>query len=319
MKVVKKVCAPSRRDRLYFDAEAHLIGAMDLQVDADRVRVRAPAKLNLFLEVTGQRADGYHDLETVMVAVDLHDTLELWEEPELGRIEVETLGATLPDDEGNLVVRAARLLQRSTDVRRGARIRLDKRIPIQAGLGGGSSDAAATLAGLNALWRLGLPQTRLQELGLQAGSDVPFFLAARAATCRGRGERIEPWGLGGSLWFAVLAPAFGTSTAAVFQSGLVDLEQPRHRADEVVRLLDQGPPATGGLWFNRLLSAAHQVQPALADVTAAVARMEGCGYGMSGSGSAHFVLCRDRRHAETVAATMDATRLGRTFVTRTLA
>src|SRR5438477_7604267 len=176
---------------------------------ADGLVVRAPAKVNLFLEVLGKRPDGYHDLATLMVAVSLFDTLEIKEDPSatitLDLVPpAEAPGAedrpALTPGPDNLVWRAADLLRRHAGHPRGARLRLRKRIPLAAGLAGGSSDAAATLLGLNRLWRLGLTDAELARLGAELGSDVAFFLHGPAAWCTGRGEVITPLRAGRELW-----------------------------------------------------------------------------------------------------------------------
>src|SRR5262245_37915390 len=162
---------------------------------ADALLVWAPAKVNLFLEVLGKRADGYHELATLMVAVSLHDTLEFKEESS-PQVQLHCDHPDLSTGSENLICRAAELLRRRAGCECGARIRLWKRIPMAAGLAGGSTDAAATLHGLNALWRLGLSGTELAALGAELGSDVPFFFATPAAWCTGRGEQVTPLKLG---------------------------------------------------------------------------------------------------------------------------
>src|SRR5580765_8949946 len=166
------------------------------------VTVFAPAKLNLILKVLGKRADGYHELETLMVSVDLYDTLTFRDDP-TGNLSLTCrdggprLARSPPREmpgvgQDNLAIRAARLLQETTRTSHGARIELMKRIPLAAGLAGGSSDAAATLSGLNRLWNLGLTAVELMQLASRLGSDIPFFLcSAWAAICRGRGEIVE--------------------------------------------------------------------------------------------------------------------------------
>src|SRR5262249_40609185 len=151
---------------------------------ADAVRVRAPAKVNLFLEVLAKRADGYHEIATLMAAVSLYDTLEFKEEPS-GHIQLTCDNPDLTTGPENLVCRAAELLRRHTGCPRGALVRLWKRIPMAAGLAGGSTDAAAALDGLNRLWGLGLPRAGLMELGARLGSGVPFFFSAPAAAGTG--------------------------------------------------------------------------------------------------------------------------------------
>ncbi len=173
----------------------------------------APAKLNLFLHVTGRRPDGYHELETVFQLIDLQDSLHLRlrEDGEIHRIgELPGVPA-----ESDLVVRAARLLKAESGSPLGADIALDKAIPMGGGLGGGSSDAATVLMALSRLWRLDWPADRLARLGLALGADVPFFLFGRTAYARGVGERLVALELP-PVWFAVVAPPVAVPTAAVF-------------------------------------------------------------------------------------------------------
>lgn len=174
----------------------------------------APAKLNRFLHITGRRADGYHELQTVFQFLDYTD--RLWFEPVPGR-EIELSGG-VPGVavENDLVYRAARALQDLTGYPGGVRIRLDKRLPAGAGLGGGSSDAATTLVALNHLWQTGLDEDRLAGLGLQLGADVPVFVRGRAAWAEGIGERLTPLDTLDTPWFLVLDPALSVSTAEIF-------------------------------------------------------------------------------------------------------
>jgi 4-diphosphocytidyl-2-C-methyl-D-erythritol kinase len=174
----------------------------------------APAKLNLFLHVLGRRADGYHLLQTVFQFLDFCDTLrfEVTVDPRIRRV------ADLPGvpEDADLTVRAARLLQQSAGVSRGAIIHLDKRIPAGGGLGGGSSDAATTLLALNELWGAGLSRARLAELALKLGADVPVFIHGHAAWAEGVGEVLTPVDLP-EPWYVVLAPPVHVATASVFQ------------------------------------------------------------------------------------------------------
>src|SRR5438270_3967148 len=154
--------------------------------------VAAPAKLNLFLEVRGKRPDGFHDLETLMVAVDLFDTVELAPGP-AGRITIECDPPGLPTGPDNLAYKAADALRRHANrPDLGAAVRLVKRIPAQAGLAGGSSDAAATITGLNRVWELNLSPPDLAAVAAEVGSDVAFFLGGPSAWCTGRGELVTP-------------------------------------------------------------------------------------------------------------------------------
>ena len=180
----------------------------------------APAKLNLFLHITGRRADGYHLLQSVFMLIDWCDTLHFERHTASSEITREDLGgAALPDID--LTVRAARALQQATGCPHGARIGVHKSIPAQAGMGGGSSDAATTLLALNRLWGLHLPRGALEKIGLALGADVPFFLRGRNAWVEGIGQTITPLEKEHPLppaRFAVVKPAAGLETKAIFSS-----------------------------------------------------------------------------------------------------
>ena len=173
----------------------------------------APAKLNLFLHITGRREDGYHLLQTVFQLLDYGDELEF----EITQDGTITRSYELPgvSEDADLVIRAARLLQQHTASQQGANITLRKRIPAGGGLGGGSSDAATALVALNQLWQCGLSDDELARLGLGLGADVPVFLAGQSAWAEGVGERLEPMTLPED-WFVVLTPEVNISTAEVF-------------------------------------------------------------------------------------------------------
>mgnify|MGYP001764912567 CR=1 FL=1 len=180
--------------------------------------VPAPAKLNLFLHIVGRRADGYHLLQSVFMLIDWSDTLD-FEYRTGGRISREdSTPGQLP--EVDLCVRAALALQQATGCTQGAHIRLHKRIPAEAGMGGGSSDAATCLIALNRLWRLGLGRRELSTIGLSLGADVPFFVGGRNAWVEGVGERLTPISLPPAR-FAVVKPATGASTQAIFNTPML--------------------------------------------------------------------------------------------------
>jgi 4-diphosphocytidyl-2-C-methyl-D-erythritol kinase len=174
--------------------------------------VPAPAKLNLFLHVIGRRPDGMHLLQSVFMLIDWHDTLHFELRPG-GAISREDLGTPLPADD--LVLRAARALQQASGSTLGVHVAVEKRVPTQAGLGGGSSDAASCLLALNRLWNLKLPLSRLAAIGLALGADVPFFLGGRNALVEGVGERMSPLVLPPAR-FAVVQPPEGLATARLF-------------------------------------------------------------------------------------------------------
>jgi 4-diphosphocytidyl-2-C-methyl-D-erythritol kinase len=264
---------------------------MIVQEIAGGVEVLAPAKLNLFLEVLAKRPDGYHEIESLMVTVDLYDTLTVTD-CDGGSIELECDDQTLPTGSENLVVKAAEHLKVATGSSRGARITLTKVIPAQAGLGGGSSDAAATLVALDRIWDLKTPANRLHAVAGAIGSDVAFFLRAPSAICRGRGERVEPVVLGSPLYFVLVAPDFGVSTAEVYRN-LRPPETPWPIGPVTHALAHGDPAALGRSLFNRLQPVAEAIRPSLGRVRDALAILDPppCGSLMSGSGSAYFGLC----------------------------
>lgn len=175
----------------------------------------APAKLNLFLHVVGRRADGYHELQTVFQLIDLADELgfSVRDDGQVRRV-AGAPGVPAGDD---LAVRAARLLRERTGSRQGADIVINKRIPLQSGLGGGSSDAATALVALNELWQTGLDDDRLAALGVELGADVPVFVRGHSAWAEGIGERLTPIALP-PRWFAIVRPAAAVATAGIFQA-----------------------------------------------------------------------------------------------------
>ncbi|PCO06157.1 4-(cytidine 5'-diphospho)-2-C-methyl-D-erythritol kinase [Microbulbifer flavimaris] len=177
------------------------------------LQLPAPAKLNLFLRILGRRPDGYHELQTLFQLLDYGDTLDFELRSDSG-LSVEAPGVDVPERD-NLVYRAAQLLQNTCGTAQGAHIRLQKRLPAGGGIGGGSSDAATTLLGLNHLWRCGLSVDELAKLGRQLGADVPVFVAGHTALAEGTGERLVPVRTA-PCHFLVLAPDCHVSTAAVF-------------------------------------------------------------------------------------------------------
>lgn len=177
----------------------------------------SPAKLNLFLHITGVRADGYHQLQTLFQLLDYGDELSFKTNPELGRDEV-SLTSNIPElnNEKNLIIRAAKLLRRESCVDKGATVDLKKRLPLGGGIGGGSSNAATTLLALNALWDCGMGVDRLAELGRQLGADVPVFVRGHSAFGEGVGEVLRPVNLM-EQWFLVLVPSTSVDTTLMFK------------------------------------------------------------------------------------------------------
>lgn len=191
--------------------------------------LEAPAKLNLFLHVVGRRADGYHLLQTAFRMVDRCDLLTFHRRAGPAITLATPLAGV--EDGDNLVMRAARLLQREAGTDQGATIALDKRLPLGGGLGGGSSDAATVLIALNRLWRIDWPRERLQALALKLGADVPFFVFGRSAFAEGIGERLQPLAVP-AAWYLVIEPGVSVATAEIFGD-------PRLTRDtEVIKMAD---------------------------------------------------------------------------------
>ncbi len=180
------------------------------------VTVRAPAKINLLLYVLERQSTGYHRIVSLMQMVNLHDRLILTRRPTRYGIRIVTRARTLPLGEDNLITRAARAFMKRYGVETGLRVELDKQIPIGAGLGGGSSDAAATLLGLCRLYRMAPPRTELAALGQTLGSDLPFFFGGPTAWVAGIGNEVYPTRLGLNLWAVLVNPGFEVSTAWVY-------------------------------------------------------------------------------------------------------
>ena len=261
------------------------------------VEIRAPAKVNLFLEVLAKRPDGYHDIATLMTAVSLYDTLEFTEEPSL---ELRCDDPSLDCGPTNLVCRAAERLRQHTGTKRGARIHLRKRIPMAAGLAGGSSDAAATLAGLNELWGLGLKSEALARIGSEIGSDVAFFFATPAAWCTGRGEIVTSVKLARPLDLLLVCPPMGLATADVYRN--VTVPQRPESGDEIRQAAAAGDvEEMGRRLHNRLQPAAEKLCPPIAAWQSRLEQLHPVGTAMSGSGSSLFALCRNRLEALAIA------------------
>ena len=260
--------------------------------------LRTSAKVNLALEVLGKRDDGYHEIATVLQAVDLFDRLTV--DP-AETLSLKCDDAQLPTDDGNLVMRAARLLQKAAGVDRGARLLLHKRIPVAAGLGGGSSDAAAALTGLNRLWGLRWPRPHLQELAVELGMDVPFFLGTGRAVARGRGERLATLPGGGGYALVLVNPRTPLSTREVY--GRVPAgwhEEPTGTERVIEALRRRNPGVLAAALTNNLERVVEPVLPVIGRMKAALLAAGALGAIMSGSGPTVFGLARSLDHARQI-------------------
>jgi len=260
----------------------------------------APAKLNLFLHVTGRRRDGYHELQTLFQFLDYGDSL--WFEPDASG--VVTLQGGLPQvpPERNLIVRAARSLAERTGCGKGVRIRIEKRLPVGGGLGGGSSDAATTLVALNSLWGLGLGGEELAALGLALGADVPVFVRGSAAWAEGVGEQLTPVEVLDEPWYLVLHPAVTVSTAEIFSDPRLTRNAPRITI----------PDFLSGACGNSLEAVVVRRYPQVGRALAWLSRYQPAR--MTGSGASVFARFPDRQAAEAVMQQLPAPWTG--FVAR---
>ena len=273
---------------------------------APHFTLSSPAKLNIFLEVLGKRHDGFHELETVMLRTQFSDQLT-FQPASSSELTLSLSDATpadmrsgIPLDETNLILKAARALQKSTGTLFGAHIILHKRIPPESGLGGGSSNAATTLLGCRQLWNADISDDQLHAIAATLGSDINFLLSgASAAVCRGRGEIIEPIRLARKLHFVAFRPRAGNSTAAVFRHTVI-LGTPRS-SKPMADCVAHGIGNLQSLIHNRLTNAASQINPAMATLLKRIPQSVHRPAFMSGSGSTVYVVASSRLDAQSVA------------------
>lgn len=287
---------------------------MQVVRDAAGVRVWAPAKINLFFEVLARRGDGFHEIATLMAPIGLTDELRLEVDPS-GELTLSCcwsecapsrqIYGVLPESRHNLALRAVQLLREVAAIRAGARMQLFKRVPAAAGLGGGSSDAAAALVAANAAWQLNWPVHRLAAIAAELGSDVPFFLQRDAATCTGRGEQIAPLaGIGN--WHAVIVkPPVEHSTAQVY-AACRPAASPRNMNVCCVAFRRGDCRSVRASCFNRLEEAAKGMSPWIRKLQRMFAKLDCVCSQMSGSGSAYFGIFPSARSARRGAARLRA-------------
>ena len=264
--------------------------------------VFSPAKINLYLRILGKRPDGYHELETLMLPLDFGDEITL--RPNADGLTLQCNNPSLPTDDSNLALRAAKRLAERCGVKRGAKIALTKRTPLAAGLGGGSSNAAAVLLGLKQLWGLQTDDSVLHELAAGMGSDINFFMAGGAALCRGRGERIEaiPCNLSASV--LLVNPGFGISTKWAYETWAKATAESRltvspSQVSLLLRALAEDDlDGVSRCLFNSLEAPSIRKFPVLELIKNAMRDYGARGALMSGSGATVFGLFADPKAAE---------------------
>ena len=280
-----------------------------------RITVSAPAKINLFLDVIGKRPDAYHEIRSIVAPVSIQDRITLEETDG----EIETIADSelhfpgipwkmpLCRPHENLTTRAAHLLREATGCSKGARITIEKHVPVNGGMGGGSSDAAATLRGLNRLWRTGLGVERLMELGARLGCDIPALVHGGMVRMEGRGERVT--GIIGepaqTIWFLLVNPGFGVSTADIY--GRYQRTEKNHSTgqgfNEIVLRLQQGRiEEIASFLFNSLEAVVFSKYPLLCMLRDQLLAAGATAALLSGSGATLFALGQSRAHLEDIAA-----------------
>lgn len=251
------------------------------------IKALARAKINLSLDIKGKRPDGYHEIETVMQTISLSDQLIFQPSSDL---LLESSDSSLPVNENNTILRAARLLQKYSGRNYGVKIILKKRIPVGAGLGGGSADAAATLLVLNRLWGLDLSEKVLQEQAALVGSDVPFCLTGGTALVQGRGEKIIPLPSLPSARILLAKPSFSLATAVVYRHFKLSPDERHPDTQKIVQAVKKGNiQEVTGLWGNLLEKVSFELFPEIAETKK---WLEGYGLPvrMSGSGPVIFTF-----------------------------
>jgi 4-diphosphocytidyl-2-C-methyl-D-erythritol kinase len=256
-----------------------------------RILEKAPAKINLSLDVLHKRTDGFHEVKMIMTTIDLADRVEL---VELASDEIKIISHNrfVPDDQRNLAYQAALLLKKRYGVRKGVSISITKVIPVAAGLAGGSSDAAATLRGLNRLWKLGLSLDELAELGAEIGSDVSFCVYGGTALATGRGEKIQHIDTPPHCWVVLAKPTIGVSTADVYRN--LNLSAVNHPDVEgmIEGIKEQDFDQICSLLGNVLEDVTLKMYPEVANIKDQMKRFGADAVLMSGSGPTVFGLVR---------------------------
>lgn len=256
-----------------------------------KISVKAPAKINLALDVLGKRLDGFHEVHMVMTTIDLSDRIELTDIDE-DVIKLMTDYRFVPDDSRNFAYQAANLMKKKFNITRGVQITIDKHIPVAAGLAGGSSDAAATLRGLNVLWNLNLSVEELAEIGSEIGSDVAFCVYGGTAVAKGRGEIIDPISAPPPFWVILAKPNIGVSTAEVY--GNVNMETIEHAfVHEMKEAIEkQDYEAICHYLSNSLEPITTALYPEVKVIKEQMQRFGADGVLMSGSGPTVFALTK---------------------------
>jgi len=264
----------------------------------------AHAKINLTLDVLARRSDGYHEVEMVMQTLDLADSVRLKKSQQ--GISLRISDSELPTGEGNLAWKAAKLMFDTFGLADGVEIELEKKIPVAAGLAGGSSDAAAVIRGINKLWGLNRPLEQLCELGAKIGSDVPFCIIEGTAVARGRGEILEPIAAPLPMWIVLVKPSAGVSTAEVYKKFSLAGVSRRPETLRVINAIRMGNnQEVIGLLCNVLESVTIQLVPEIVEIKEKMIGSGALNALMSGSGPTVFGIAPNKEQAQVIAGIFD--------------
>ena len=278
------------------------------------IEILSPAKVNLFLKITGKRLDGYHELLSVFVPVALYDRLII-ARSEKG-VEIHCKGRKIPNGQNNLVGRAAASFFKKTEIKQGIHITLIKRIPISSGLGGGSSDAAATLKGLNQLWPNILTKEDLEKLALSLGADVPFFLLQKPAIARGIGEILQPIKNFPSFWYVIVSPNLMVSTAWAYENTKLTLTNNSYH--DIIKSFKKNIFNIPELLFNDLERITLVTYPFLYSIKDALIEGGALGALMTGSGPSIFGIFDSAKKARKAGEILKSYNTGDVFVVKGL-
>jgi 4-diphosphocytidyl-2-C-methyl-D-erythritol kinase len=280
-------------------------------VNTSTYTIKAPAKLNIRLKITGRRPDGYHELVSIMVPVDLFDILEL-RAPFNGQIRITCNDPDIPTDESNLMYRAARSFMSRTGIDDGASINLNKNIPVAAGLGGGSSDAAATLLALNRIHSSPLSDSDLHALAVKLGADVPFFLNCMPCLATGIGDILEPIPIWPKLWYIIIAPPIKVSTSWVYRN--LKLELTTDEYAYIFALLKKGAYSISHILENDLEKVTSASFPIINTLKKSLMDAGAEGAIMSGSGPSVFGIFLTHEKAAWAKDALLSKNLGKVFM-----
>lgn len=267
----------------------------------DKISIKTYGKINLYLEVIKKREDGYHELQMVMQSIGLYDTVSL-KEREADEIILYTNSPYIPKDEGNIGVQAAKLIKEEFQIEKGIEITIDKKLPVAAGLAGGSANAAGVLKGLNELWNLNLSEEKLRDLGLRLGADVPFSIMEGSAIAEGIGEKLTPIAGLKNTWLVLCKPGVSVSTPDVYKELDLSVLEKRPLAKEFLRAIENRDlKFISNNMYNALESVTLHKHAVIRDIKQKMMQFNAIGTMMTGSGPTVFGIFKDQERAKKAA------------------